>query len=242
MKYHNKRFGFTLAEVLITLGVIGVVAALTLPSVMSNYQKKLIAKQLEKTYADLENLIKSSEVDNGSFEEWDYSLPARDFTEKYFMPYIQLTPCDSHTPVGRCFQTVNHTWYRTYGALETSGAILLSPKYILKDGRSICIYVYQAMYNTQMLKYVWFIVDVNGPRGKSELGKDVFYFTLYNYTYGKKHRGLKLGDIYTAYGGYTIPSDELLDCMESKYHWGANCGLLIQRNGWEVPDNYPIKF
>ena len=73
MKYHNKRFGFTLAEVLITLGVIGVVAALTLPSVMSNYQKKLIAKQLEKTYADLENLIKSSEVDNGSFEEWDYS-------------------------------------------------------------------------------------------------------------------------------------------------------------------------
>ena len=35
------KFGFTLAEVLITLGIIGVVAALTLPSLVTNYQKQV---------------------------------------------------------------------------------------------------------------------------------------------------------------------------------------------------------
>lgn len=40
--------GFTLAEVLITLGIIGVVAAMTIPTLMTNYQKKSTATQLKK--------------------------------------------------------------------------------------------------------------------------------------------------------------------------------------------------
>ena len=38
---------FTLAEVLITLGVIGIVAAMTLPTLIANYQKELIATRLK---------------------------------------------------------------------------------------------------------------------------------------------------------------------------------------------------
>ncbi len=41
---------FTLAEVLITLGVIGVVAAMTMPSLVANYQKKVWVNQLKKLY------------------------------------------------------------------------------------------------------------------------------------------------------------------------------------------------
>lgn len=40
MVYHNYKKAFTLAEVLITLGIIGVVAALTMPTVIQNYKKK----------------------------------------------------------------------------------------------------------------------------------------------------------------------------------------------------------
>ena len=41
MKHHvNKFLGFTLAEVLITLGIIGIVAALTIPALIGNYQKQ----------------------------------------------------------------------------------------------------------------------------------------------------------------------------------------------------------
>lgn len=42
------RLGFTLAEVLITLGIIGVVAALTLPALIQNYQKKATATSVKK--------------------------------------------------------------------------------------------------------------------------------------------------------------------------------------------------
>ena len=40
---------FTMAEVLITLGIIGIVAAMTLPSLVGNYQKKQTAMQLKKS-------------------------------------------------------------------------------------------------------------------------------------------------------------------------------------------------
>lgn len=40
-KFRNDRFGFTLAEVLITLGIIGVVAAITMPVLIANHRKKL---------------------------------------------------------------------------------------------------------------------------------------------------------------------------------------------------------
>ena len=43
--------GFTLAEVLITLGIIGIVAAMTLPALISNHNKKVIATQLKQNYS-----------------------------------------------------------------------------------------------------------------------------------------------------------------------------------------------
>ena len=49
----KRRVAFTLAEVLITLGVIGVVAALTLPTLIKNHEKHVIETQLKKTYSDI---------------------------------------------------------------------------------------------------------------------------------------------------------------------------------------------
>ena len=51
---NKRRFAFTLAEVLVTLGIIGVVAVLTVPNVISSYQKKLYVTQLQKGYAQLQ--------------------------------------------------------------------------------------------------------------------------------------------------------------------------------------------
>lgn len=47
--------GFTLAEVLITLGIIGIAAAMTLPSLIKNHQKKVLHTQFLKAYSDLNN-------------------------------------------------------------------------------------------------------------------------------------------------------------------------------------------
>ena len=49
------RLGFTLAEVLITLGIIGVVAAMTMPSLITKYQKQVAVEQYKKIYSILKN-------------------------------------------------------------------------------------------------------------------------------------------------------------------------------------------
>ena len=47
----DKKAAFTLAEVLITLGIIGIVAAMTIPTLVSNYQKKVLHTKFQKAYA-----------------------------------------------------------------------------------------------------------------------------------------------------------------------------------------------
>ena len=57
--------GFTLAEVLITLGVIGVVAALTLPGIMQSYQKKVYVAQLQRVFNEVANGARSYMLKEG---------------------------------------------------------------------------------------------------------------------------------------------------------------------------------
>ena len=75
MKYHfEKKNGFTLAEVLITLGVIGVVAALTLPPLIANYQKQILKEQFKVAYSLMQQAWRKAEVDFGSKPECYYWL------------------------------------------------------------------------------------------------------------------------------------------------------------------------
>ena len=61
----SRRIAFTLAEVLITLGIIGVVAALTLPTLIANYQKQVWVNQLKKTYSTLNEGVKQMVASEG---------------------------------------------------------------------------------------------------------------------------------------------------------------------------------
>ena len=60
---HTK--GFTLAETLITLGIIGVVAALTLPTLIQQHNKKVVETRLMKFYSSINQAVKMAEVDYG---------------------------------------------------------------------------------------------------------------------------------------------------------------------------------
>lgn len=62
---NKNKFGFTLAEVLITLGIIGVVAAMTLPTLIKNYQKQVWVNQLKKAYSTLGNAFNKMAADEG---------------------------------------------------------------------------------------------------------------------------------------------------------------------------------
>ncbi len=103
---HNiRRPAFTLAEVLITLGIIGVVAALTIPSLVNNYKKQEYSAKIKKFYSTMSQAIERSEVDNGPALYWskDAQLYTDDgkvdwdgnanlnavFMKKYILPYLK---------------------------------------------------------------------------------------------------------------------------------------------------------
>ncbi len=67
----EKKLGFTLAEILITLGIIGVVAAVTIPMLISNYQKRSTETQLKKAYSLLVNASRQAIAD----DNLTYNLP-----------------------------------------------------------------------------------------------------------------------------------------------------------------------
>ena len=235
--------GFTLAEVLITLGVIGIVAAMTLPALVKNYQKHEIETQLKKTYSDLENMIKRAEVDNESFEYWDFTNSR--WYDKYFQPYLKASSCKGKN-INYCFLSYGNSDLRVFrkanGTLidGNEGHWAVAPKYMLPDGRAILIEpIFDSSFNRNW-SYLNIVVDVNGAKGPCVMGWDVFLFTLFNYERGGiKHKGLKLGSIGGGDGAYKCPSERIKkECINSGY----DCGLLIQRNNWKFPTDYPIKF
>lgn len=246
----RKVIAFTMAEVLITLGIIGVVATMTLPGVIRRYRETVVINQLKKVYAELYQAIQMSEVNNGSFRDWDYTLSNARFAELYIMPYLAkpYTECKL-----KCF--AESTYPKTPANKDFTS---VGVKYRYRD-KLIAINV----NNTQTdsvndIKYASFLIDINGNRGESIVGKDVFMFTLFNYTYNTggwvltplcpkgEHYGLYLGSIGGYWGAYCGTLDQMFDggargdCNVNGN--GTSCGLAIEKNGWKIPDNYPIKF
>ena len=110
MKYLNnnkKRFildksAFTLAEVLITLGIIGVVSALTLPVLVQKYRNNVVETKLKKFYSEINQAIQLSEAEYGAKETWyldsnaygmlgnygDEDTTGISIPEKWFMKYF----------------------------------------------------------------------------------------------------------------------------------------------------------
>lgn len=244
-------FGFTLAETLITIGIIGVVATMTLPILHSKYEKMIIESGIKKTYSDIYNTIKRSKADNGSYEYWDYALPTKEFVDKYFSSYLYLTECKSHNNKNmpkKCFAGSDgnfYVWrYPNQEELSLGGNFRVAPKYLSKDGRSFMIMV--TYDEGRIWKYVTFIVDVNGQRGRSIMGEDVFVFSLSNYlrygTTGKAIKGFHTGGSEND-GDFSMTTEKIYEQCQPGNNMGTHkCGILLERNNWKFPKDYPIKF
>ena len=62
----SRKAAFTMAEVLITLGIIGIVAAMTLPTVINRAQRKILSQQFKKSYATVQNAINLAQSEWGA--------------------------------------------------------------------------------------------------------------------------------------------------------------------------------
>lgn len=73
-KKYSRKIAFTLAEVLVTLGIIGVVAAITMPTLIDNHQKKVAATRLEKFYSMMSQAVYQWVGDTGFIPGTTYNF------------------------------------------------------------------------------------------------------------------------------------------------------------------------
>lgn len=174
----NKK-GFTLSEVLITLGVIGIVAVLTIPGVMKNYQNRLYTAQLEKIYAQIsdatQSIMNDQHVDNFS-ETTAVRMPAIldsagncnggmcDFLNKYFKTVKKN--CRNNTAEA-CLSTKSGV-YKTIGGTTISAP---ASGYFVQTITGAAI---GARLTTGTPRKLQLIVDINGLAEPNTIGRDVF--------------------------------------------------------------------
>jgi len=216
---HHKicKKAFTLAEVLITLGIIGVVAALTIPGLITNTQKRQTIELLKSTYSILKNAETFSEVDNGDSTTWDYTLSTSDFMNTYYAPYLKTLPM----PTSR-IQTKNTYTNINGGAADTNGC---SWGYTAILANGVFLRVFE---NGQ---YIIMNVDLNGNNGPNVVGKDVFDFEA-------KWIGPKK---LVVYAPISNRATYISQCQSWSYNGGSPipCAGIIQLDGWQIASDYP---
>lgn len=215
---------FTLAEVLITLGIIGVVAAMTLPTLIQKKTNIEIETKLKKIYSVMNQAILMSEIDNGPKEYWPQSCNA--------------STCESY--------------YKTYilSYLKTSSI----EKFASYGGENFIIYFTDGTALVGKLGYDYFFFpnaknfdrdtfasmdESGGITGRKDSGKTYFVFRLTpasDTEINKFH--YKKGFEPYKYGLDNLERNNLLyNCKNSSTK--ASCTALIQQNNWKIPDNYP---
>ena len=241
MKHHfEKKNGFTLAEVLITLGVIGVVAALTLPSVISKFQNQAYLAALKKSYSTIQNAHLRVVGEYGEPSEWDWYdyLTDKDnskmikITDSYAR-YIVGRYC-GHTSGGNVTDCINidpndlkmlngqssqgNIWYGTGTIYHASNHYKLStgPTLALLFEQNAGGGVHWALIHKNIK--ILYIIDVNGAKKPNQVGRDIYYFML---------KDDKLQPYY----------DGTSDC--NKGGLGFTCAYDVITNGWEFPKDYP---
>ena len=93
------KFAFTLAEVLITLGIIGIVAAMTIPNLITKHQQKVTVTKLEKAISYINQAYKLSYDDVGELTiDEAFKMDSDTYFKTYWAPYLKiLTRCTSYS-------------------------------------------------------------------------------------------------------------------------------------------------
>ncbi len=186
--FDKKKAAFTLAEVLITLGIIGVVAAMTMPSLMNKIQNRHLVTALKKSYSVLSQATTMVQIEHPS-SEWSFyngDVGGIQPIWELYKPYLKMTKdCGCAIYSKGCWskditKMLNNRNY-AYGGEYYNGTWTCSA--ILADGSSI-VFDNFADIRPLGIDYVanngnlLFIVDVNGDKAPNQFGKDVFVFVI----------------------------------------------------------------
>lgn len=224
--------GFILAEVLITLGIIGIIAAMTLPVITQEYRQKVLETGLAKFYTTINQAFKASELENGEQRYWEFSDNSCAFYKKYLNKYLKTIryECGYYNKVGdQGYSKMNDE--RFVGIYLPSGDMA-----VFSYGR-VFIYIVKA----QKHYGAYTALMSGGPTDKKQLyGTELFVFEMRatgidddnKFKYDTK-TGVEPFNGLKKYSNQEI----LNQCINNR----TSCAELIRRNGWKIPKNYPFQ-
>ncbi len=179
-----KKNGFTLAEVLITLGIIGVVAAMTIPTLVANYQKKVLVAKLQQTISLVSNAAKLLMAEEQTFN----------LNQTYLYQSENLTKEDFENSVGKFLKTYLKV-VKTCNIFDNNLSDCINEDYKLLDGQDgaayIGVWTYYCgllnngaavcIYPSNQYMPITLNIDVNGKSGPNVWGRDAFSLSM-NYS------------------------------------------------------------
>jgi prepilin-type N-terminal cleavage/methylation domain-containing protein len=235
----GKKVGFTLAEVLITLGIIGVVAAITLPTLVQNYKKQVYVNQLKKTVSTLEQGFKKVLADEGveklsQVNDFFDNKGTYDGTSFLLKKYFKGFATEENTlyPDG---------YYYLDGS-KRSGLPDTVRYFYLSDGALVGVYGwnYSGWYFGDV------VIDINGDKKlPNTWGRDIFYFFIlqngnlipyyskeycYEGKFGSYSEGIEAADYWRYNSSCGTPDSSTIPSNTK----GNGCAARIIENGWKM--------
>lgn len=234
----NSKFGFTLAEVLITLVVIGVVAALTLAPAIKKYKAKALENQFKKTSSTIENALmlatqelgynklkdmntvcgtNSSNMDSTCVSNFK-NTGLIDF-ENTFLSKLQVAK--SYSGSYKCQGLYPNGKAKNFnGDIYSADFFYIDSKcYILKDGSMIANFKYMVHNGNDGLTLAF---DTNGPKkGPNRAGYDIFLWN--NGTWNKlcTKVGSSVTSVYNYRGCYDYAIKNINPDDKNKKYWDS---------------------
>ena len=164
---------FTLAEVLITLGIIGVVAAITMPTLINNYQKKAAITAAKKAYSTLSQAYTQLVNDNGEGLSV-CSINNSECLGKLFAPYLK-----SLNGNGKLYTPSSE---KAEGCWEDNDIGMVNETHYCFSAVDGISYDFDMEHPEANKKQALIYVDINGLKRPNKFGKDRFAFIVLNST------------------------------------------------------------
>ena len=174
MEYYKKtsKLAFTLAEVLITLGVIGIIASITIPQLMRNYKAKVYETAFKKSYSNLSKAFTMTKIElgesnlNGTYAYYDVENESYPNWEQFLNVFYEQIKAESDAKSYKYVNYNNTKFDKTLVYIGVNDYPMILK--ILADG--------SGMGATVVGGNIRFFIDTNGYAKPNRLGFDIFRF------------------------------------------------------------------
>ena len=253
----RRHSAFTMAEVLITLGIIGIVAAMTMPALIANHRKQVMLSKVKHTYNIIANAFERAKVDHGTNINYWYIPDTGSqleksifFVENYLLPYLNAPIyCADKPTAPYCFYQIGYfsgdSFFNWGPADNNSGTALL-----LSSGVTVSVTVGELAtldpddpFN-ESINRIRILFDIDGPKGYNRYGYDVFWLELggaegrLKGNNADKNKILPYGYDLAKSCDYYV-SNINYACRPDVQYSGGYCLAYIVCNGWDAGKKYP---